>query len=119
MRERPWLDALTELEERSTTEKERRATAIASAVGETLEPLVHRGAKSPSPSPHGGGTSVVNTTDAEPIEARRTLVTSQDQLAEVIADVKDVDLVTLDLETTGLDPRRDSIRLPSLATRDG
>jgi len=58
----------------------------------------------------------VNATDAEPIEARRTLVTSQDQLAAVILDLRDVSLVALDLETTGLVPHRDSIRLFSLAT---
>jgi DNA polymerase-1 len=61
----------------------------------------------------------VNTTEAEPQEVRRTLVTTQDQLAEVIADLKDVSLVALDLETTGLDPRKDSIRLLSLATKRG
>jgi DNA polymerase-1 len=59
----------------------------------------------------------VNTMDVEPKEARRTLVTTQDQLAEVIADLRDVGLVALDLETTGLDPRKDSIRLLSLATK--
>jgi DNA polymerase-1 len=60
----------------------------------------------------------VNTTDAKPKEARRTLVTNQDQLAAVIADLRDAGLVALDLETTGLDPRKDSIRLLSLATID-
>jgi DNA polymerase-1 len=34
----------------------------------------------------------------------------------VIADLKDVGLVALDLETTGLDPREDGVRLLSLAT---
>jgi len=59
----------------------------------------------------------VNATDAKPKEARRTLVTTQDQLAEVVADLKEVSLVALDLETTGLEPRKDSIRLLSLATK--
>ena len=45
------------------------------------------------------------------------LVTSQHQLAGVVADLKDIDLIALDLETTGLNPR-DSIRLLSLATKD-
>jgi ribonuclease D len=58
----------------------------------------------------------VITTNAKPKETQRTLITTQDQLAAVIADLKDVSLVALDLETTGLDPRRDSIRLLSLAT---
>jgi DNA polymerase-1 len=55
--------------------------------------------------------------DAKPKEARRTLVTAKDQMAGVVADLKDANLVALDLETTGLDPRRDSIRLLSLVTK--
>src|SRR5215204_1263633 len=68
----------------------------------------------PTPPPDGEGSG--NTMDAKPIEARRTLVTAPEQLAEVIGDLKDVSPVALDLETTGLDPRRDSIRLLSMAT---
>ena len=55
--------------------------------------------------------------DAKPKKARRTLVTTQDRLAEMTADLKDESLVALDLETTGLDPRGDSIRLLSLASK--
>jgi ribonuclease D len=36
----------------------------------------------------------------------------------VVVDLEGADLVALDLETTGLDPRKDSIRLLSLATKD-
>jgi len=39
-------------------------------------------------------------------------------MAGVVANPKDADLVALDLETTGLGSRKDSIRLLSLATRD-
>jgi DNA polymerase-1 len=60
----------------------------------------------------------VNPTDLEPEEAQRTLVTSQEQLDGVVAELKDTDLVALDLETTGLDPRKDSIRLLSLAAKN-
>jgi ribonuclease D len=56
--------------------------------------------------------------DAKLKEARRTLVTTQEQLPGVIAILEGADLVALDLETTGLDPRKDSIRLLSLATKD-
>jgi ribonuclease D len=45
-------------------------------------------------------------------------VTTRDQVAEVLADLKDVSLVALDLETTGLEPRKDSIRVLSLTTKD-
>jgi DNA polymerase III epsilon subunit-like protein len=108
--------------ERNTTKQEKRKTNTAPPPGdETSESVVHRGdksAKSPTPSPDRDGISDVNTTDVKPIETRRTLVTTQDQLAEVIADLKDADLLALDLETTGLDPRKDSIRLFSIATND-
>jgi DNA polymerase III epsilon subunit-like protein len=96
----------------------KRATRmLPTSVNRTSEPIVQRGAKCPTPSPDGAGTSG-NTMDAKPNEVRRALVTTQDQLAEVIADLKDVSLVALDLETTGLNPRKDSIRLLSLATND-
>ncbi len=36
----------------------------------------------------------------------------------MLADLQGADLIALDLETTGLDPRRDSIRLLSVATKD-
>ena len=73
---------------------------LSSSVEKISEAPVQRGAKSaksPTPPPDGEGTSDANTTDAKSKEARRTLVTNQDQLAEVIADLKDVSLVALDL----------------------
>jgi hypothetical protein len=119
---RPWLDTLTSVEEQTSKEEEKRATCmLCSTVEKISKSPVQRGAKSaksPTPSPDRDGISDVNTTDVKPIETRRTLVTTQDQLAEVIADLKDADLLALDLETTGLDPRKDSIRLFSIATND-
>ena len=94
---------------------------LPSSVNKTSESPVQRGdksAKSPTPSPDGEGTSG-NTTEVKPKEAPRTLVNTRNHLAEVIADLKDVSLVALDLETTGLNPRVDSIRLLSLATKAG
>jgi DNA polymerase I len=118
--ERPWLEALRSLE-RITIKEDKRRTDIALAfVDEISEAPVQQGdtsAKSPTPSPNGEGNSG-NTTEVKPKEARRTVVTTQDQLAEVIADLKDVGLVALDLETTGLDLRQDLIRLLTLATKD-
>jgi DNA polymerase I-like protein with 3'-5' exonuclease and polymerase domains len=116
--ERPWLDALKSLEGKLTTEEKRRTNTVLSSVEKVSECPVQRGAKSPSPSPEGEEASSVGTTDVKPIEARRTLVTTQSQLTEVVADLKNVSLLALDLETTGLDLRRDSIRLLSLATKD-
>jgi DNA polymerase I-like protein with 3'-5' exonuclease and polymerase domains len=46
------------------------------------------------------------------------LVTDPDRLPEVAAFLEGASEVAIDLETTGLDPRKDSIRLLSLATTD-
>jgi DNA polymerase-1 len=109
------------VENKTSKEEEKRATCLLSSTVEKISKSpVQRGAKSaksPTPPPDRDGISDVNTTDVEPIETRRTLVTTQDQLVEVIADLKDADLLALDLETTGLDPRKDFIRLLSLATK--
>jgi DNA polymerase I len=115
------LEVLKSLEGRATTEGKRRTDTALSSVDEFSESLMQQGAKSaksPLPSSDGDGTSDVNTRDVTPKEAQRTLVTTQDQLAGVVADLKNIDLIALDLETTGLDPRGDSIRLLSLATKD-
>src|SRR5829696_7918394 len=119
--ERPWLCTLKSLEEKALEEVKRKTNAAPPCVGESSELLVQRRAKSdrsPPPSPKGGGTSGVNTIDVRPKETRRRLVISRDQLAEVMAGLNDVTLVALDLETTGLNPRNDSIRLLSLAIND-
>ncbi len=47
------------------------------------------------------------------------LVTHPDRLAEVAAFLKGITEVAIDLETTRLDPRKDSIRLLSIATKAG
>jgi DNA polymerase I len=116
---RAWLEALRSVENTSTESARWTARVLSSSVDETSKSPVPRGdksAKSPAPSPNAEGASGVDTTDDKPKEAPRTLVTTQDQVAKVIADLKDVGLVALDLETTGLNPRKDSIRLLSLAT---
>ena len=73
--------------------------------------------KEPPPVPGRENNPVVRSIDATPKEAQRTRITTQTQLAHVIEDLKDVGLVALDLETTGLDPHKDSVRLLSLATK--
>src|SRR5215204_2515413 len=118
---RPWLEVLRSLEEEISGEEERQTNAALPSVEKISESLVQRGAKSAkslTPVSEEEENSSVGTTDTKPIEARHTFVTTQDQLAEVIADLIDVNLVALDLETTGLNPRRDSIRLLSLAARN-
>jgi hypothetical protein len=118
MQVQPSLDVLRSVED--TSQEEKRTTRVPSSVDEILEALVQRGsksAKSLAPSPDEDGPSG-NTTNVNPEEAQRTLVTTQEQLVGVVADLKDADLIALDLETTGLDPRKDSIRLLSVATND-
>jgi DNA polymerase I len=92
-----------------------------SPVDKISESLIQRGAKSAKSPPSEQNIEKYSkadiTNNAEPGEAQRTLVTAQDRLAEVIAALKDVGLVALDLETSGLNPQRDSIRLLSLATK--
>jgi DNA polymerase I-like protein with 3'-5' exonuclease and polymerase domains len=94
---------------------------VLSSVEEIPEPPVQRSAKSarsPTPSPDGEETCGVNTAHVKPIEVRRTLITAQEQLSGVVADLGHADVVALDLETSGLNPRKDSIRLLSLAAKD-
>jgi ribonuclease D len=94
---------------------------VLSSVEEISEPPVQRSAKSarsPTPSPDGEETCGVNTAHVKPIEVRRTLITTQEQLSGVVADLGHADVVALDLETSGLNPRKDSIRLLSLAAKD-
>src|SRR5829696_6158500 len=120
--DRPWLGALKNLEDRGTKEEKRQKKNLLPSVEEIPEFLLRRGAisaKSPTPSPHGEGTPGVNIRGVQPKEVRRTLVSTQDQVAAAIADLEDVTLVALDLATTGLNPRKDSIRLLSLATEAG
>jgi DNA polymerase-1 len=114
------LEALRSLDGEAKKDETSRMNTALPPVDQISESLVQRGdksAKSHTPSPDGDGIFAVNTTDVKLKEARRTLVTTQDQLAEVMADLKNVDLVALDLETTGLNPRKDSIRLLSLAAK--
>jgi hypothetical protein len=117
-RKRPWLDALRSVEEKPSKEREKRAARVlSSSVDEILEAPVHRSdksAKSPTPSRNGKGTSG-NATDVKPKVVQRRLVTIPEHLAEVVADLKGAGLVALDLETTGLNPRKDAIRLLSVA----
>ena len=60
--------------------------------------------------------------DADPGDAtvnatrKHALITTPDQLAELAVSLDNATRVALDLETTGLDPRRDRVRLLTLST---
>ena len=115
------MEALKSFEVEAEKDEKSRPNTALTHVHENSKSPAQRGAKSaktPTPSADGKGPSGVHTMDANPKVAQCTLVTAQDQLAEVIVNLKDVSLVALDLETTGLDPRKDSIRLLSMATED-
>jgi DNA polymerase-1 len=115
------LEALKSLEGEAKKDETSRTKTALPPVDEISESLVQRGAKSDKsllPMSDAEENSGVVNEEAKLKEAQCTLVTTQDQLAGVVADLQYVDLIALDLETTGLDPRRDSIRLLSLATKD-
>ena len=72
-----------------------------------------------SPNPHPiGGEKVKDEKTAGDTGSSDSyeIVTDPDRLAEVAALLEGVTEVAIDLETTGLDPRKDSIRLLSVAT---
>jgi DNA polymerase-1 len=74
-----------------------------------------------SPNPHSLGGEKEKDEKTEGYTASLSsyeLVTDADRLAEVAAFLEGATEVALDLETTGLNPRNDSIRLLSLATED-
>jgi hypothetical protein len=63
---------------------------------------------------------VIEVTDDERITADSTvpipLITSQEQLDSATTEIRQAQMLALDLETTGLSPRDDRVRLISLAT---
>jgi DNA polymerase III epsilon subunit-like protein len=50
---------------------------------------------------------------------KHALITTPNRLAELTVSLADAARVALDLETTGLDPRQDKVRLLTLATEQG
>jgi len=57
--------------------------------------------------------------DGDAGESPYTLIDTAERLEEAIRQIEDANLVAVDLETTGLDPRKDRIRLISLSTSGG
>jgi len=51
--------------------------------------------------------------------SKAPLITTDDDLRAIIPEIKEAKVVTYDSETTGLDPRRDQIRLLQIATEGG
>jgi hypothetical protein len=110
------LEALKSFEGEGRKEERSGTNTALLSVAEISESLVQRGAKSLlSMSDTEENSGVVNE-EAKPREAQPILVPAQDQLAEVVADLKDANLIAFDPETTGLEPRKHSVRLLSLVT---
>jgi DNA polymerase I-like protein with 3'-5' exonuclease and polymerase domains len=51
--------------------------------------------------------------------SKAPLITTDDDLRAIIPDIQEAKAIALDSETTGLDPRRDQIRLLQIATEGG
>src|SRR5215217_9026167 len=51
--------------------------------------------------------------------SKAPLITTEEGLKAIVPKIQEAEVVALDSETTGLDPRRDRIRLLSLATDSG
>ncbi len=120
--ERPWLAALKRLEEETKKEDKADTNTVLSSVDEISEPLLQWGAKSAKSSPlvlEEEKNSRVDNAEFSPKGVQYTLITTQEQLADVVADLEYVDLLALDLETTGLNPRKDRVRLISISTAAG
>jgi hypothetical protein len=74
---------------------------------------------SPNPPPLGGEKVLTQETEGgSDSSGSYELITDPERLAEVATIFEGITEVAIDLETTGLDPRTDSIRLLSLATKD-
>jgi hypothetical protein len=97
---RPWLEALKSLEVEAKKDETGRTNTALSPADEISESLVQRGAKSDKsllPVSDTEENSGVVVEEAKARQVRRTLVTTQDQLAGVVADLEGTDLVALDL----------------------
>ncbi|MBA3451075.1 MAG: hypothetical protein H0T18_07680, partial [Chloroflexia bacterium] len=76
----------------------------------------HRGVTEP---PVTSVTSVTSNPETASAFASGIIrITTNDALAQVLPDLFAADVLGLDFETTGLDPRSDSLQLVQLATRD-
>jgi DNA polymerase I-like protein with 3'-5' exonuclease and polymerase domains len=72
--------------------------------------------KRPNSTDHDGDDG--NDDEMQPL-SKAPLVTTEEDLQTIVPKIQGAEVVAFDLETTGLDPRRDRIRLLSLATDSG
>jgi len=83
-------------------------------------PASEEGDNSENDTPAQKVNEVIEVTDNEQITVDPSfpipLITSQEQLESVATEIRQAQILGLDLETTGLNPRHDRVRLISLAT---
>src|ERR671916_100903 len=81
--------------------------------------LTDSGALGPESVSQGGDSrEQMSVSDAASGRSHAVLVAPED-IPALVEKIKTAEAVGLDLETTGLDPRRDRIRLMSLSTSQG
>jgi hypothetical protein len=61
----------------------------------------------------------VTVTEGLPDDGEPPLISTRDQLESVVDELRPAEMVGIDLETTGLNPRTDKVRLISLSTAEG
>ena len=87
---------------------------------EPSAPANEKGANAEDDAPAQKVNEVIEVTDGERVTVDTTvptpLITSQEQLGCTITEIQQAHILALDLETTGLNPRSDRVRLISLAT---
>jgi hypothetical protein len=87
---------------------------------EPAAPASEKGVNPEDDTPAQEVNEVIEVTDDERVTVDPTvpisLITSQEQLDSAVADIRQAQMLALDLETTGLNPRDDKVRLISLAT---
>jgi hypothetical protein len=83
-------------------------------LGASLAPV-----RSARPSGDSEGRSTESSSATIKATRKHALITTPDQVAELATSLEAATRVALDLETTGLDPRRARIRLLSLAMEGG
>jgi hypothetical protein len=61
----------------------------------------------------------VTVTEGLPDDGQPPLISTRDQLESVVDELRSAGVIAIDLETTGLNPRTDRVRLISLSTAEG
>jgi DNA polymerase I-like protein with 3'-5' exonuclease and polymerase domains len=104
----------------TTAQQQTSANLAEAADGEHAEAARYPSPRSGGAEDRPGSSLPSRTTNQSAVrrEQRGFLVTAE-EVPALLEEVEAVDAVALDLETTGLDPRRDEIRLLSLATPGG